>query len=224
MNKSIFIIACLFSLNCFSQKTIYLDENNNEIEVSEFQTKWRNRELNLFRWDYFKNSNEKVAQLHQNKFNFFNVNYENLSSELNKITNKKTPADTNFIIEYVFSNDLCSSDQNANEWSKERLKKRAEFLKSVKSTINSVDSKVRYIVVFDNKLLINDYIKSIDFFFVDQSDFIKSSFLQQPAFCGSFILIKPDGNVLVSNGENRADFLLNYFEPITWNKIFSEKK
>lgn len=211
-------------MNCLAQKTIYINETNKEISSDEFQKKWRDENYNLYRWDYKQKDSGKVAKLYRNENNYFKVNYDSICIEVKKITNKEIPKEAIFIIEYVFFNDLCTDIKKPNEWNKYRLTQKKDFFSDVNSNVKSFNSNIYYIVVFDKNLIIDNYISSINNFYIDKNYFFKSNFLQKPAFCGSFILIKPDGHVFVKNGESRADFLLKYLEPENWNKIFMQKK
>jgi hypothetical protein len=218
-----FLLLILVSINTFSQD-LYLDENNDVIESEVFQKNWRDTKLNLYRWDYIKKDSGRVAKLFRNEFNYYKANYDTICKEIKKITNKEIPSNANIIIEFIFSHDYCNSSEKENEWSKRRLKNRLNFLSEVTANVKSNNSANYYIVLFDKGLIINDYINTIDFFYCDKNNYFKSTFFKYPAFCGSYLLIKPDGFVLNINGESRADFLVNYLDPINWKKTFQKKE
>ena len=219
MRKMLFsLIMFLVCLNLFSQK-IYLNENGIEINKEKFLENWRNEELNLYRWDYIKKDSGRVAKLNTNRFNYFKVNYDTIIKQLNVLSKKIIPNDAIIIIEYEFSNDLCSAE-NENKWTKNRLKTRHDFLAFVEKKIHDENAKNYYFKLFDKDLVISDYIDSIDNYIIDKNDFFKTNFFNNPALCGSHVLIKPDGFAMVKNGEDRTDFLLKYLEQKVWDEIF----
>lgn len=221
MNYKIIILLLIqiISANSYSQK-FYLDENNKKITRQIFQKKWRDDELNLFRWDYIKKDSGRVAKLCSNQFRFFRANYDTICKEIRSLTKKKLPENATIIIEFIHANDLCNSQENPNSWDKGRLNNRELFLNEVRNNIKNNNIKNIYLVVFDKDINTNSYINSIENFYIDINNFFKNTFFQKPALCGSYLALKPDGYLLIRNGEFRADFLLKYLDSSIWSEIF----
>ncbi len=53
---------------------------------------------------------------------------------------------------------------------------------------------------------------------------LENTFLKIPTLCGSYALIKPNGQALVRNGEYRPDWLVSLLQPENWNINFSPEK
>ncbi|MEI7509305.1 MAG: hypothetical protein WCJ62_07555 [Flavobacterium sp.] len=221
MNSKIIILLLIqiICINCYSQK-FYLDANNKKITSKIFQKNWRDDKLNLYRWDYIKKDSGRVAKLCDNQFRFFKVNYDTICKEIGSITKKKLPKNATIIIEFIHANDLCNSEENPNKWDRDKLNHRDLVSNEPRNNIKFNNSNNFYLVVFDKDIDADLYITSIENFCVDKNNFFKNTFLQKPAFCGSYIALKPDGYLLVRNGEFRADFFLSYLEPSVWCETF----
>jgi hypothetical protein len=219
----ILFLLQIVSQNSYSQK-FYIDENNKKINSDIFQKNWRDDKLDLYRWDYIKKDSGRVAKLYKNQFRFFKVNYDTICKEISSITKKVIPKNATIIIEYVYSNDLCSSNEKPNEWNRERLKYRDLFLDGVRISLKSNNINNFYIVVFDKDIILDKYISSIENFCIDKNNFFKTNFFQKPALCGSYMVLKSDGYLLLRNGEFRSDFFLKYLEPSIWSEIFKGKE
>ena len=63
-----------------------------------------------------------------------------------------------------------------------------------------------------------------EYFFTDKSNFIQKNIFPTPTLCGSFAAIKPNGDILVKNGENRIDLFAQYLKDENWNNFFPEQE
>ena len=64
-------------------------------------------------------------------------------------------------------------------------------------------------------------VKNQKYFINDENSFFKINFFKKSILCGSFLIIKPNGQTLIRNGEYRIDSMANHLIPDIWNKIFS---
>lgn len=83
--------------------------------------------------------------------------------------------------------------------------------------------QVLYLKFFEEGITLqNNPASPEEFFYSDTENFLKNTLFQNPSFCGSFALIKPNGQVLIRNGENTAGLMADYLEPEIWNQLFPE--
>ncbi|WP_300571028.1 hypothetical protein [Flavobacterium sp.] len=220
MKKIIFlvIISC-FTLNSFSQKRVYIDENGNVADEVKFLKRWRDTDNELSRWDYIKKDSGRVQKLSKNLHNLYKVDYDTILENLNKLLVTKIPKNKTLIIEFIYLYDLCNDDK-INFWSKSKLKFWNSFSYPTKKRIEKENSDIIYITLFDKDIVIDPYISTIENFKIDKNNFFKANFFKKPTLCGSYLVIKPDGYALVRNGEYTADRMLQYLEPQVWNQTF----
>ena len=105
------------------------------------------------------------------------------------------------------------------------VKKRKKFLLQKKEQIKATHQNVLYLKFFEERIALKNKPDSPEeYFFSDKENFLKNSLFKDPSFCGSFALIKPNGQVLIRNGESTADIIANYLNPEIWYRLFPESE
>lgn len=127
-----------------------------------------------------------------------------------------------FLVEYTYANDHCSS--NNNNWDKAAIKKRKQFLKPQKKEIENRNREVIILNIFEKEIsLSNSPDSKKEYFFTDKGNFLRKNLFQNATACGSFALIRPNGQTLVRNGESYAWALEQHLKPETWSLFFPGK-
>ena len=162
-----------------------------------------------------------VYQFNAPKYSTYKVDYKIIKSEIEKITNKTYSDSTIFLIRFNYLDDTCS-DWNSNEMNIEKINSRKNFDDSLKRKIER-NSNVIYLCLFENRIILKNKPKSKkEYFYSDQNNFFKSNLFLHPTVCGSFGLIKPNGETLIRNGEYRPDWMFDHLKAKIWNSIFQQ--
>ncbi len=162
-----------------------------------------------------------VYQYNSPKYSTYKVDYKIIKAEIEKITNKTYSDSTIFLIRFNYLDDTCS-DWNSNEMNIEKINSRKNFDDSLKRKIER-NSNVIYLCLFENRIILKNKPKSKkEYFYSDQNIFFKSNLFLHPTVCGSFGLIKPNGETLIRNGEYRPDSMFEHLKPEIWNLIFQQ--
>ena len=104
----------------------------------------------------------------------------------------------------------------------EKINSRKNFNNPIKRKLER-NSNVIFLCLFENKIILKNRPKSkSEYFFSDQNNFFKSNLFLHPTLCGSFGLIKPNGETLVRNGEYRPDSMYEHLKPEIWDLIFQQ--
>ena len=140
---------------------------------------------------------------------------------IEKITNRTYSDSTFFLINFNYLDDPCS-DWFSNEMNIEKINSRKNFNNPIKRKLER-NSNVIFLCLFENKIILKNRPKSKnEYFFSDQNDFFRNNLFLYPTLCGSFGLIKPNGEALVRNGEYRPDSMFEHLKPEIWNLIFQQ--
>ena len=214
----IILLAITFFLSCEPQR-IYLDENGRDIGEKEFQEKWRNRSLDLTRWDVME-GNKRVAKLSEPTYEQYLISYDPFVENLEKITAQKFNDNTIFMIKFYHLDDLCTSKWS-NTWNRSVIKQRKQFLQPRIEKIKQSYPEVKFLQFFEDGYKLKKPRTSEDeYFFTDTRNFLKKTLFRNPTLCGSFALVKPNGQVLVRNGENTIDYMAQHLKEKNWNLFF----
>lgn len=215
---SLIFLTILHSCSSTNSKDIHLDNQRNEISKADF---WSSNEQNenFSRWVYVDENNDKVHIFNQPKFIRLVGNYENYKSELEALTGKKYAKNTSFLLEYNFKDDLCTPAED--NWNKTRTNQRKSFLDPQKASIEKSYQNVVVLNLFEEGIQLETSISN-DYFLIDQDNKFRNSLFKEPARCGAFAIIRPDGKILVRNGEHRMDYMAELMQPEIWDNIFSE--
>ncbi|MFN7044476.1 MAG: hypothetical protein ACK4M1_04715 [Flavobacterium sp.] len=162
-----------------------------------------------------------VYQYNSPKYSTYKVDYKIIKTEIEKITNKTYSDSTIFLINFNYLDDPCS-DWFSNEMNIEKINSRKNFNNPIKRKLEQ-NSNVIFLCLFENKIILKNRPKSKnEYFFSDQNDFFRNNLFLYPTLCGSFGLIKPNGEALVRNGEYRPDSMFEHLKPEIWNLIFQQ--
>lgn len=202
------------------QESTYLDTKGNKVNSQEFRAAWNNSA----RWDYIDKEGNRVNTLHDTVYLMFEIKYDEFREKLENLTNQEIPSNATILIEYVFANDLCSSITPNNSWTTARISKRKRFMNRHLKELKRDDN---YFVVFlfqsEIKLDTNPNNDS-EYFFSDRNNYLRNNYFIKPTLCGAFAALKPNGELLIRNGENRIDLFAQYLKDENWNKFFPEQE
>ncbi|MGB7787100.1 MAG: hypothetical protein WBL27_13445 [Salinimicrobium sp.] len=197
----------------------YYDETGTLTTQENFIQKWRDKENGHARWDVIQDGERKIA-LSSPLFSTYLIEYSPLLRNLERITGRRFAVNSVIVLAYEYADDLCSS-RSSNTWNKRKIGNRKSFLQPIREDVLGVSKNVIYLHLFEEGIeLKNDPANNDEYFFVDKDNFFRNNIFRDPSFCGSFALIKPNGQVLVRNGEYRADWLLPLLQPQNWNTFF----
>lgn len=150
------------------------------------------------------------------------VKYDYIKNKIKDLSNQKFSDSTIYIIYYHFKDDKCSSFFT-NYMTKDRIKDNKIASDFYKFNIETVKN-VKYLILFENGITLKNDINSEDeYYFKDKNNFFRNNLFKKPTLCGSFCIIKPNGQTLVRNGEYRADWMVNHLNPEIWNQIFGKE-
>lgn len=213
------MISCS-STSSINNERIYLDETGKSISEEEFQWKWRNKENDLVRWDVQTDSG-RVAQLNRSLYEQYVVSYEPFLRNIEKLTGRELDENTILLINYRYVDDLCSSSRD-NSWRKPTIRERKRFLDPVKAQIEEQNPDMVFLYFFEEGIsLSNNPTSEKEYFYMDSDNFLRNSLFRNPTLCGSYALIKPNGQVLIRNGENRPDRIAEFLKPEKWELFFN---
>ena len=221
MKKTILMmITSLLLINCSNKfGQYYLDNKGNKYNNVQFSKDYPDLAFS------FKKSKDSgnIAVLNIPKYIKTETNFESIKSYYNSITSKDLNNKSILLISYYYKDDFCSSEWT-NIWNKEKINNEKEFYyNNIKKNIEKNYPEVIFLIFFEKGIdLKNNLGDRNEYFFSDKDNFLRDNFFKNPAFCGSQMLIKPNGKTLIRNGECRADFMANHLEPATWNSIFNE--
>lgn len=148
------------------------------------------------------------------------VNYDFIKKEITTISNKTFSDSTIYVIYYHFIDDNCSSSFT-NNMTKDKIKDDKIFSDFYKSKVES-HKNIIYLILFDYGIILKNEINSKnEYYFTDKNNFFRNNIFKKPTLCGSFCIIKPNGETLIRNGEYRVDWMVEHLNPEIWNKVFT---
>ena len=213
-----FILSCSVTNAPFNVKN-HLDENGRSIPEKEFQESWRNKENNLFRWDYINEKGQRDTKLFSPVYKIYQLDYTLFRQKLETITNRTFPEDLIFILEYTYLNDLCSID-SSNHWSKQKIKERKKFTNIHKENIEKTPNRLVLKFFEEGILLENSEHSKEEYFFTDKGNFLRNLLFTQPTLCGSLAIVKPNGETILRNGEYSTQSMADHLKPTNWDLFF----
>ena len=224
MNKYFYVFAFIVLLlqSCVTPKITksYLDENGNTISRKKFYNAWHHN-ASKGRWDTKKGDTIEARLTAKPRIERLEGNYQLLSIILEELSHKRYPRNTIFLISYYFKDDLCNPARNSsnNNWQKHRVAALRKHVAPQKVTIEKQYKNVKTLVITQEGINYEP-IKDFDYLFTDTNNRIFNHIFREPSLCGGFAIIKPNGQILVSNGESRLDFTAQYIDPEFWEKSF----
>lgn len=223
MRYIILLLSLLLNINLSqSQDKVYIDENHHQISRKTFGEKWADESKPCARWDSIGKNNIRYYTLRRGIYSKGQINYTFLKSELEKIIPYKIPDSNKIIIEYYYKDDLCSSNRD-NNWNYDEIKRRKRFIIPKKKKIEKNNTTV--ICLFENGIKIkNRPLKKSEYFFMDTNNYFREKVFASQTLCGSYAAIKPNGEILIRNGEYRVDYFAEHLKPENWSLFFNEKQ
>tara|TARA_R100000655_G_scaffold95081_1_gene136859 strand:- start:375 stop:1061 length:687 start_codon:yes stop_codon:yes gene_type:complete len=223
--KYLFILSMIIGLqtSLLAQKVdrskdIFIDAEGKSISQQKFREQWRN----CARWDSINSTNTRVNTLNKNLFQGFVSDPGTIATELSKTTGKSIKASSPILLVFKFKGDLCTSSHPDENWSKSRIRRRKKFLKPFWEQLEK-DSDLNIIYLFEKGIdLENDTDDTEEKFYIDQENYFRNNIFTQPTLCNSFAAIKPNGQILVRNGESRIDFFAKFLMDENWSQFFPE--
>ena len=226
MKNIILVLLVQFTLLAYAQnkhKTLWIDENGKAISNEEFLIKIRKPNNFYNSWKYSNKDTAQVTRLYTKKYETCKVDTEVFQNYFSSITNKKYSKNTTFLIEYRYLDDYCEGEPT-NYWTYNRMNMSTKFTSRIKIDIEKKIQNLVYLIFFEEGFKFYKPRKNNEheYYFADKSNFLRNSIFKSPSICGSFMLIKPNGETLIRNGEHRADYMLEYLKPEVWISIFGE--
>lgn len=218
------LLITLFAFFVFqkshSQKTTYLDVDGKKLSKGEFREKWTNEGLNLYAWQYKDENVNNYIELRKGLFETSIQNFDSIRSLFKTIYNVKIPKKHTILLEYRFIDDMCTKKSGNNKWTESELDYKVAFTNGTRSELKS--ERITYITLFENGIILENHTnKKGEYFFNDRSNYFRDILFKSPSLCGSYALIKPNGETLVRNGEYNAEFMAEHLEPEIWNRFFN---
>ena len=199
---------------------VFLDQNRNQIPEEEFQEKWRNKENNLVRHDYIATDTGRVATLKEPIYSRYTVSYYQIVTKLKELTGKSFPDNSIFIIAYTYRNDLCSPE-SSNFKSKGKIASRKKSLEPFIEKIQNNNKEVVILIFYEDGIsLANSPNSPEEYFYIDKGKFLRNNLFLTSTFCGSYAIIRPNGQTLVRNGEAPIRHIGQHLRPDNWDQFF----
>lgn len=160
----------------------------------------------------------KVFQITAPAYEVINSNYDTARKILPEYPSKIKNDSLIYIIQYFYKNDHTFLDEN-NKFT-DKNDTYINFIKTLKHSVENENPNVKIYHIFEEGIDISN-VKNYKYFISDKNSFFKTNFFKKSILCGSFLIIKPNGQTLIRNGEYRIDSMANHLIPDIWNKIFS---
>ena len=161
-----------------------------------------------------------VFQFNSPKYSTYKVVYPIIKKEIENITNKTYSDSTIFLFHFVFYDDYCS-DWHSNNMTKKLINILKTNIYYNKKKIEK--NNVVFICLFENSIILqNEKQNSKEYFFNDSSNFFRENLFLNSTFCGSFGIIKPNGQTLIRNGEYDILSMSEHLKPKIWELFFSD--
>ncbi|MBP6038916.1 MAG: hypothetical protein KA523_01825 [Flavobacterium sp.] len=223
MKKIIFILLVI-TLNSSAQRSpakYWLDPEGKEIKIKYLSLLSDKYPDNSLAFRKTKDSGY-VYQFNAPKYSTYKVDYKSIKFEIEKITNNIYSDSTIFLIKYHYFDDNCS-DWTSNKMTKENINNIKKVHGESINQIKKLDNRIEIIYLFENEIELNNNtnIKS-EFFYSDYDNFFRKNLFINTTVCGSFGLIKPNGQTLIRNGESHVNEIYDHLKPEIWNLIFQQ--
>ncbi|TYB74627.1 MULTISPECIES: hypothetical protein [Bizionia] len=219
--KALFsILLLLFMLHSISaQENIYIDENGQEIDNQDYQKRWRNKDLLLTTWSHIDTNGIKNYTLKKDLYMTGNYDYNEITLQLEIIINREIPKNNIILIEYNYKDDLCTVPRWDNNWTEDNIKDRKKFTDPLRKSI--LKKNISYITLYEEGMtLANKPNDKNEYFFIDAKKTFRNKLFIYPTNCGSYAIIKPNGETLIRNGEYRPDWMVTHLEQKNWKLFF----
>jgi hypothetical protein len=214
------LLIILISQSLKAQESVYLDEKGNTLSKTEFDIKWQEESHFSSTWHYKDKDNKHYIVLKNNLYLTGIFDYTLIKKKLEIITQRKIKNNSIILLEYYFKNDLCSEFRD-NTWVKREILDRKQFLSPIRKKI--IKTGITFFCLFEEGMILKNNTKNkAEYFFMDNGDFFRKNIFENQASCGSYMLIKPNGETLIRNGEYRPDAMVEHLKSKNWSIFFDE--
>ncbi|HKJ48225.1 MAG TPA: hypothetical protein VJ973_04005 [Christiangramia sp.] len=213
-----YLLTLTISQFSFSQDyTVFADSAGNVISEDQFKAQIKNHPT----WRYMAQDSILVKQIIDSPaLETKTDTYINAKDQIEEITGIKYSDSTIFLISYILHNDFCHFLEDQNEWNEVELKEIYDrFLPQIRS-IESKNKNLEVIYLFQDELTLGDIKQKRKIFYKDRNNYFKNSFLTNPATCGHNVLIKPNGEMLIRNGEYPLEWMAKELKDKNWSNYF----
>ena len=214
MKKYLYLFLLFMGLINAQNKEYVLDPAGKK---SNFQYLFKKYPDNSMEYRITKDSG-KVFQITAPAYEVINSNYDTVRKILPEYPSKIKNDSLIYIIQYFYKNDHTFLDEN-NKFT-DKIDTYINFIKTLKHSVENENPNVKIYHIFEEGIDISN-VKNYKYFISDKNSFFKTNFFKKSILCGSFLIIKPNGQTLIRNGEYRIDSMANHLIPDIWNKIFS---
>ena len=214
MKKYLYLFLFFMGLINAQNKDYVLDPAGKK---SNFQYLFKKYPDNSMEFRITKDSG-KVYQITAPAYEVINSNYDTIRKILPEYPSKIKNDSLIYIIQYFYKNDHTFLDEN-NKFT-DKNDTYINFIKTLKRSVEKENPNVKIYHIFEEGIDISN-VKNQKYFINDENSFFKTNFFKKSIVCGSFLIIKPNGQTLIRNGEYRIDSMANHLIPDIWNKIFS---
>ena len=214
MKKFLYLFLFFMGLINAQNKEYVLDPAGKK---SNFQYLFKKYPDNSMEYRITKDSG-KVFQITAPAYEVINSNYDTVRKILPEYPSKIKNDSLIYIIQYFYKNDHTFLDEN-NKFT-DKNDTYINFIKTLKHSVENENPNVKIYHIFEEGIDISN-VKNYKYFISDKNSFFKTNFFKKSILCGSFLIIKPNGQTLIRNGEYRIDSMANHLIPDIWNKIFS---
>lgn len=213
-----------FTLNSVAQSSVakfWLDPNGKAVKTKKISH--LSEEYPDYAMAFRKTADSgMVYQFNAPKYSTYNVDYPIFKSEIEKITNKTYADSTIFLIKFNYIDDNCS-DWTSNKMTEEKINQIKKVHGESINQIEKSNKHIKIIYLFENNIeLKNNPNNKSEYFFSDYDNFFNKYLFINSVVCGSFGLIKPNGQVLILNGESHVNEIYQHLKPEIWNLIFKK--
>ena len=162
-----------------------------------------------------------VYQFNAPKYSTYKVDYKFVKAEIEKITNQKYSNSAIFMIKFDYLDDSCDG-LFSNTIDNEKINSIKYYDSPIKLKLEQ-KSDLIYLSFFEDKIILKNKPRTKnDYFFSDKNHFFRNNLFLHPTICGSFGLIKPNGETLIRNGAYRLDLMFEHLTPEIWNLFFQQ--
>lgn len=214
MKKYLYIFLLFMGLINAQNKEYVLDPAGKK---SNFQYLFNKYPDNSMEYRITKDSG-KVFQITAPAYEIINSNYDSIRKILPEYPSKIKNDSLTYIIQFFYKNDPTFLDEN-NKFT-DKKDTYINFIKTLKRSVEKENPNVKIYHIYEEGIDISN-VKNQKYFISDKNSFFKTNFFKKSILCGSFLIIKPNGQTLIRNGEYRIDSMANHLIPDIWNKIFS---
>ena len=201
----------------------YLDLDGNEINKQVREDLLKNHPGIFSSWDYIAKDSGRVSRI-TNRYYTGILKEKNIKKYIESVT-KTTYADsTIFFISYNFIRDLCSTFSD-RKISRNSILQRKKFITPRKKFIEKKYNNVVYLEFFESEVVLKNTPQSKkEYFYSDIGGLLKEFIFLKPQNCGAIAIIKPNGQILVNNGESNSTIIAQLLLDKNWRIFFSNPR